>query len=241
MYGNDEYQMNYRNLDFENTLRKYRMQHIVHYLQGVKTDNILEIGSGDNPLFLFYNDFKRMDIVEPGNIFYSETKSKIGGDQRISIINAFIEEQAQFMQNDYDVIVIGGFLHEIDNPEEVLRCVKKLTNSNTKVITYVPNADSFHRILAVEAGLIQSNYQFSENDQLFGRRNIFDYNSIKVLFTSCGYEVLKTESYFIKPFTNKQMNVLMESSILSDEILEGFFKIIKYFPQFGCEIFLEAI
>jgi SAM-dependent methyltransferase len=241
MYSQNEYQLKYQNLNFEDKLRKYRMQYIVDYLKTIKSNKILEIGCGNDPIFLCYDDYELMDIIEPGKYFYDDTKSKIGGNNRISIQNCFIEDAKLALKNDYDVILIGGFLHEIDNPEEVLSVIKNIAKPETHVLTYVPNADSFHRLLALESGLIQSNYEFSENDKLFGRRNVFSLKSIESLFKSSGFEVKKMETYFIKPFTHEQMDSLMKLSFVSEEILLGLFKMTKYMPALGCEIFLSAM
>lgn len=240
MYNQDDYQLNYQKLTFEDKLRKYRMEYIVDYFGTIKSDKILEIGCGNDPIFACYDDYKVMDIIEPGNFFYEDTKSKIGNDGRISITKGFIEESHSKLSNDYDVIVIGGFLHEIDNPEEVLAAVKKIASPSTVVITYVPNANSFHRLLAFESGLIKSNYEFSENDKLFGRRNVFNIQSITSLFITSGYSVLTTDTYFIKPFTHEQMDSLLGLSFFTNEILYGLFKMTKYMPDMGCEIFLAA-
>jgi SAM-dependent methyltransferase len=240
MYDQDDYQLNYQKLTFEDKLRKYRMQYIIDYFGTIKSDKILEIGCGNDPIFLCYNDFEVMDILEPGNYFYEDTKSKIGNDERISITKGFIEELYSNLRNDYDVIVIGGFLHEIDNPEEVLAAVHCIMNPKTVVITYVPNANSFHRLLAFESGLIKSNYEFSENDKLFGRRNVFNLKSITSLFASSSYSVIKTDTYFIKPFTHEQMDSLLRVPLFSADILDGLFKMSKYMPDMGCEIFLAA-
>ena len=241
MYDQDDYQLNYQKLTFENKLRKYRMEYIVSYLDSIKSDKILEIGCGNDPIFLCYDNYQVMDIVEPGNYFYEDTKNKIGDNARISITNGFIEAVHSDLKKDYDVIVIGGFLHEIDNPEEVLKVIKSMTSQTTTVITYVPNANSFHRLLALESGIIKSNYEFSENDKLFGRRNVFNTASITSLFVNSGFAVTKTDSYFIKPFTHEQMDAILSLPFFTKEILYGLFKMTKYMPNMGCEIFVAAI
>ncbi len=240
MYTQDEYQLKYQNLTFEDKLRKYRMEYVVDYLNTIKSDKILEIGCGNDPIFMYYDNFEVMDIVEPGDHFYEFTKNMIGDDKRISIQNCFIEEAKLELKNEYDVVVIGGFLHEIENPEEVLSVIKKIAKPQTIVLTYVPNANSFHRLLALESGLIPSNYIFSENDKLFGRRNIFNLESIGALFQNSGFKTIKKSTYFIKPFTHEQMNSLMGLSFFTEEILAGFFKMTKYMPDMGCEIFIAA-
>ncbi len=240
MSNHNDYQLNYQKLSFEDELRKYRMEYVADYLKTIKSTRILEIGCGNDPIHFYFNDFEILDLIEPGEHFYEFTKSKVADDPRITIQNCFLEEANLRAKNDYDVIIIGGFLHEIDNPEEVLAAVKNVANPQTRVITYVPNANSFHRVLALEAGFIKSNYEFSENDKAFGRRNVFNQQSIQSLFKHGGFDTVLSDTYFIKPFTHGQMNELMESSFLNEELLRGFFKMSKYLPDMGCEIFLAA-
>ncbi|WP_309640429.1 methyltransferase domain-containing protein [Flavobacterium sp.] len=240
MYDKNEYQIKYQSLTFEDKLRKYRMEYIVDYLKTIKSNKILEIGCGNDPIFAQFDDYEVMDIVEPGNHFYESTKNRIGDNKRVSIQNCFIEEATLDLKNQYDVIVIGGFLHEIDNPQEVLSVIKKIATSETIVITYVPNANSFHRLLALESGLIKSNYEFSKNDQLFGRQNVFNQESIGALFQNTGFNVLQSSTYFVKPFTHEQMDALAGLPSFSEKILDGFYKMTKYMPDLGCEIFLAA-
>ena len=240
MHDHNDYQLHYQKLSFEDKLRKYRMEYVAEYLKTIKSGKILEIGCGNDPIHFYFNDFDVLDLIEPGKHFYEFTKDKIAGDSRISIQNCFLEEANLDANSDYDVIIIGGFLHEIDNPEEVVASVRNIANQQTIVITYVPNANSFHRVLALEAGLIKSNYEFSENDKAFGRRHVFNQQSIQSLFKHGGFDTVKSDTYFIKPFTHGQMNELMESTFLTEEIVTGFFKMSKYIPDMGCEIFLSA-
>jgi len=236
MSDQNDYQLNYQSLSFENKLRKFRMDHLVQFIKSVKSNSILEIGCGNDPLFGYYDQFDKMDIVEPGNLFFENTKNKINGDPRISISNSTIEDAVKQLNNSYDIIVIGGFLHEIDNPEEVLSLIKRIAAEETIVITFVPNADSFHRILALESGLIKTNYEFSENDKKFGRRTVFNMNSFSELFENEGFSILKVDTYFIKPFSHEQMKL----DVFTEEILEGLNKMTNYIPNMGCEIFLAA-
>lgn len=240
MNSNNDYCQNYQNLTFEDKLRKYRMKYIVDYFATIQSRKILEIGCGNDPIFLCFDDYDVMDIIEPERQFYEFTKNRIGINSRISIHNCLIENPNLVLKNEYDVIVIGGFLHEIENSEEVLRVINKIANPNTIIITYVPNADSFHRILAFESGIIESNYELSKNDFLFGRSVVFNFETIKALFVNSGFTVIDLDTYFIKPFTHEQMDALIVSNIINKKILEGFFKMGKYMPDMGCEIFLSS-
>ena len=240
MYNSNDYQANYENLEFENHLRIYRMKHVTNYIHSVKSDKILEIGSGSWPLFEFFNAYEVLDIVEPGEYFYKTTKNKASNNDRVSVTHGLIEEVYPTLSNDYDIILIGGFLHEIENPKEVLEVIKKIAKKETIVISYVPNADSFHRLLAFEAGIINSKYQYSKNDVLFGRRSVFNKDSFSAIFEESSFSILNIDTYFIKAFTNEQMEHLMNVSFLNERLLTGFSKMIEYMPDMGAEIFLAA-
>src|SRR5205809_863944 len=116
------YESNYTQLPFEDILRGYRQQNIFNILAGKPHATILEIGCGPEPLFRDFNDFEKMLVVEPGETFYGDAVSLANGDARISFVNDFFENAADGLVPDtFDFIVIGGFLHEIENPGEVMQ------------------------------------------------------------------------------------------------------------------------
>lgn len=234
------YHQDYDELPFEDVLRKYRYRYLVNLFSKFEAKNILEIGCGYHPIFEHYSTFDKMTIVELDTFFYQDALKKSNGNPSIRIINKPIQEAIVDLETNYDVILISGFLHEIDNPEEVLAVIKKIATPNTKVISFVPNAKSFHRVLAYEAGIINQIYDFSANDKKFGRRLVWDKHSFLALFESCGFQVTQTETYFIKPFAHSQMRKMMDEGVLTNQILDGFEKMIAYMPDMGCEIALVA-
>jgi len=240
MSETQNYHKDYDELPFENSLRKYRYAELIGLFSKFKAKNILEIGCGYHPIFEHYKDFHKMTIVEVDENFYNAAIKKANGNPDIKFINKPIQDSINDLSPEFDIILISGFLHEIDNPEEVLFLIKKICNSNTKVITFVPNANSFHRVLAYEAGLIPSIYDFSENDKKFGRRLVWDINSFSEFFTSNNYLVELSKTFFIKPFAHSQMEELISNGIFTKEVLDGLNNMIKYMPDIGCEIIIVA-
>lgn len=235
-----DYHKDYNELPFEDVLRIYRYRHVKKLFSKFDAKNILEIGCGYNPIFEHYSNFDKMTIVELDPHFYQAAIQKASEKSNIRIINKPIQDSVEDLGADFDVILISGFLHEIDNPQDVLTLIKKISNPNTKVISFVPNAKSFHRVLAYEAGLISQIYDFSDNDKKFGRRLVWDMNSFSELFTASGYSVEEIETYFIKPFAHSQMRKLMDYGIFTNEVLDGLDKIVKCIPDMGCEIAIVA-
>jgi SAM-dependent methyltransferase len=233
----NDYEINYIDLHFENVLREFRKKNIYKLLNECSHKRVLEIGCGPEPLFKTFFDFDKMTIVEPSDLFCKMAVEEGASNSKIHVLNDRIENIAgQLMQDSFDFIIIGGFLHEIDNPEVVLRSVRNISSKNTIIYSFVPNARSFHRLLAYEMGLISSIYQKSEHDLLFQRRSVFDVNGFNELLIRSGFRILNYGSYFIKPFTHDQMNKLLNSEIIDKCSLIGLDKMIKYLPELGAEL-----
>ncbi len=241
MRDTPDYEANYSSLPFEDTLRHYRRKVLLKVLQDNRSSRILEIGPGSWPVCTDYTDFERMVIVEPGAAFFRTLEDRCAVDPRISMHQGYVEEVAQKLTDThFDMVIIGGFLHEIDNPEEVLKAVSGICKPGTRVYSLVPNSRSFHRLLAVEAGLIAALEAPSELDRIFHRRKVYDRSSFSALFESAGFTVLESGSYFLKPFTHGQMQQMLDQGLLTPQLLDGLEKMIHFFPEMGAEIFVVA-
>jgi len=64
-------------------------------------------------------------------------------------------------------------------------------------------------------------------------------NKFIELLTSSGFQVLESGTYFIKPFSHKQMSELIESKIIDVKVLDGLYKMTGYMPDLGSEIYAE--
>lgn len=236
------YEANYAALPFEDILRQYRQQNIFKMLASLPHKNMLEIGCGPDPLFQHFKGFDTMTVVEPGKSYIENAMQLAGQNSNIKFIPDFFENIVDSLApNTFDFIIIGGFLHEIQNPAEVLQAVKKVCTPDTIIHSFVPNAHSFHRLLAYEMGLIKDVYVKSGHDELFQRFCIYNMDSFKALFIQNGFEVADAGSYFIKPFTHAQMSELLQINFFNESFMDGLDKIIKYFPANGAELFINGI
>ena len=115
----------------------------------------------------------------------------------------------------------------------------KLMNNNTHVYINVPNANSFHRILAKEMGLVESIFEKSERNHSLQQSNIFDKISLIQLITNTLPDIYikECQSFFIKPFTHDQMMKCLDQNIINNKVIDGFYKLSKIFPEVGCELY----
>lgn len=239
----NDYEKKYIKEDFEQYQIMYRRKNIMEILKHYNTNSVLEIGCGMSPLFKYLKegeDFDNYTLIEPGEIFYDNARSIAGDNKHIKIYKGFIEELAGDISSGFSFIICSGLLHEIENPELLLKNIFDLCDKETIIHINVPNAKSFHRILAKEMGLIESIYEFSDRNKLLQQNNVFDMKLLKDFVERAGFSIIDNGSYFIKPFTHKQMLKMLEKDIISKKVLDGLYKMSKYMPEYGSEIYVNC-
>lgn len=214
------------------------MANILNKLQKYPHKRFLEIGCGPYPMLEKINDYHRMVLVEPKQKYFRLASISAARFSNAMVINDLIENVAGDLRGeDFDFIVIGGFLHEIENPDQVLHAVRSICSENTIVYSYVPNAKSFHRLLASKMELIRNIYEKSEHDEIFNRKIIFDLDEFNRLFIKQKFKVIESGSYFVKLFAHDQMSTLVNTQMIDNKFIEGLSKMIEFMPNLGAEIY----
>lgn len=241
------YEKNYLKLNFElEYLVKYRRKKVLELLSLHEHKHILEVGCGMDSLANHVEEYESFTIVEPGEHFINENKKKLKYPEKTRFVKGFIEEQVtKLIDRKYDFIVISGLLHEIENPEKLLLEISTLCEKNKTIVHInVPNANSIHRILAYESGLLPKVTSYSEANIEFEQHNIFDMENLQNMISTSvpagqNIEVVEKGSYFIKPFSHKQMQDCLDKEIISEDVIDGFDRLSKYLPDYGAEIFID--
>ncbi len=231
----------YKKLPFEQIQIQFRRKKLLYFLNKYKPLKVLEVGCGFLPLFIDYENYNSFTIIEPIYEFYINAFNKANNNNRINVINKTLEESIDNSKStDYDFIIISSLLHEIENPNYFLNCLSQLCNDNTIICFIVPNSHSLHRLLAVAMGLIESEYQLSSTQRLMQQNSIFDTNKLTDYLFNFGYNSFYTETYFIKPFSHKQMQLLVDFKILNTRMLDGLYNLSSILPDIGSELIVLA-
>ena len=135
---------------------------------------------------------------------------------------------------------MSSLLHEVPDPSALLQAVRCLATPSTTVHINVPNVYSFHRLLALEMGLIRSLFEPSATELRFQRHTRFDRESLLKVVADNGFRVLHFETYLVKPFTHDQMDALLRHGIIDLKTLAALGAMTKYLPDMGCEMFVEV-
>ena len=218
---------------------RYRKRNVNRQMEKYKHQSILEIGCGMDSQANSMKEIVQYTIVEPGCKFLEKARADLQGRQVIFIEGEVQEKIKELKLREYDFIIIGSLLHEIEKPNEFLEAVKVLCNEKTVVHVNVPNAKSMHRVLAMESDMVLNIYSMSERNITMQQNSIFDSASLRKLVEDAGGVILEEGSYFVKPFTHEQMMKCLELGIVDEKIMDGFEKLIYWMPEMGSELFVD--
>lgn len=226
---------------FEGALVAIRRRQVLSSLARYGGRRVLEVGCGLEPVFCHAADFDAWVTVEPVPAFAEGASALAAEDPRVEVLEAYVEDRdLELAGRGFDFIVVSSLLHEVARPERVLEVLASLCRPETTVHFSVPNALSFHRLLAVEMGLIDDVHARSSLDERFGHRPPVDRGGLIELLAQAGFEAIESGSYFVKPFTHEQMNFLLGTKAFPDSLLQGLEGIVRFMPEHGCEVFANV-
>ncbi len=224
---------------------KYRRKKILETLDKHKPENILEIGCGLEPLFKFYRDFDTYTVVEPSAEFCDNARSLAENlSSKIKILNAPFEECA--LDKNFDFVIVSSLLHEVEQPEKLLAAIINAASDKTLVHINVPNAKSFHRLLALKSGIIKDVHAFSAQNKKFQQHSVWNIDELKEFIGEVAaknnrrVEFESSGSYFVKPFTHAQMEQCLNNGVFGENVLDGLNDMIEFMPELGAEIYVNC-
>ena len=238
----DNYEEVYLKSNFEKEMVRIRRRKVLEIMNDLKPKRILEIGCGIESIFKFYSDFELFTVVEPSRFFVEIAKKEKENysEKNIIIYQDLVENIINELKRDnYDLILLSGLLHEVKSPQYLISEIKKIMTTDTILHVNVPNSNSFHRVLAKEAGLIKTVFELSPNNIKLQQNTVFNLENLEKLSTDNDFIVQSKGSYFIKPFTHEQMQNLLDENIIDSRVISGFYNMAKYMPNMGAEIFVN--
>ena len=237
-----DYQRQYLEIPYESHQVLFRKRKIKEILKKYPHQKLLEIGCGLDAIFLDVDSYSHLTVLEPCSIFYEKAIADAdrAENNNIEIVNSTLEESLDQLSNkNFDFILVSSLLHEISHPEKFLKSLHQISARNTVIHINVPNGKSFHRLLGVEMGLINSEFQKSEYNIKFQQNTVFGLESLIEMTRSSGFKIIDSGSYAFKPFTHLQMQAMIDSGIMTKQMLEGFYNMEKHMPGMGSEIFVN--
>ena len=237
----EKYQRDYAASPFEEIMAAIRRREVMRFVKEHRLGKILEVGCGNRSMFQDLESFDRFVVVEPGEQFFDAARTaRVNSPQadKILLHNCLFEDFPG--DPDIDCVVISSLLHELPVPKTMLDHAWKIAPRGCWLHVNVPNAKSFHRLWAKEAGLIKSEYERSATDIQMQRNHLFDLESLQKVVADAGFTVQERGSYFVKPFTHSQMQRFIDLGMLTPALLDGLARMETHMPGLGAEIYVNA-
>ncbi len=238
-YGKN-YRDQYAHGEFETVIARVRRDKVVQSVERYAHRTVLEVGCGFEPLFPHVHGYDEYWVVEPLPEAVAAARAHPSASERLHVIEGFLEAAPEGLPSIVDFIAVSSLLHEVPDPVALLRAVQRHCGTDTIVHVNVPNVRSFHRLLALEAGLISDTFEKSATEVRFQRQTRFDKETLWSFLEENGFEILEGETYFVKPFTHGQMEQMLKAGIIDLRIVEALDRMTKYMPELGSEMYANA-
>lgn len=234
------YAEQYRTLPFEATQAACRRNMVLAQIKRLKPKSILEIGCGENPIFVDLSPDIAVAVIEPSEKFIANARRLAAGRGNVSITQGFFEDLPPDVSS-CDLILLSSLLHEVDDPQKLLACVRARCAENTTVHVNVPNARSIHRLLGVALGKTPRAAAVSEKQkQLQQYRPPYDPEGLEKEMQKAGFTIQARGGMLVKPLTHAQMQKLMDKHILTKTMIKGLEKLADLIPRNASEIWVNA-
>lgn len=234
--------------DFESVCLQARQQHNLRWLLQHRPARVLEVGCG--PVLLSSaaraagGEFTQWVTVEPASAWAAQATAAADEWPALAVVNDYIEQADATLKRLCgaapwaDMVVISGVIHETAAPEALLHAALAPLKPGGLALISVPNAHSFHRLLAVDMGLADSPEALSERNRLLGQPRVFRPQDLRDIAHHQGLREVTLEGYLFKPFTHPQMANLTQG--WTERQIQGLIEMGRRFPEQAAEIALLA-
>lgn len=227
---------------FERICTLARQRRCLEFLQDRRPNRVLEVGCGA----MILADMARTAglqpaqwvVAEPEPDFVAAARQAMAGTPDFVVHQGYLEDLAPQMRADgqggFDAVLLSGLLHETTAPQALLEAAVGLAGAGGWVLVTVPNARSFHRLLAVEAGLIHDPATPSPRGQALGHAMVYDAEGLRGVMQAAGLVDVHLDGYLFKPLTNGQMEAALPMA--PQELVDGLIALGRRFPDQAAEI-----
>ena len=166
---------------------------------------------------------------------FSKAKQKLPDSVRI--INSKFELVT--LPKRYDNVVLTHVLEHLDDPVLVLKRInEEWLAEGGRLFLVCPNANAPSRQIAVKMGLISHNAAVTPAEAEHGHRVTYTLDTLEREAVAAGLKVVHRSGIFFKALANFQWDRLLQTDIVSEEYLEGCYKLGQQYPDLCSSIFL---
>ena len=201
-----------------------------------RAGSLLELGSFKGDFTRRLRDrFNDITCVEASGAAIKEARRKLGDG--VKFVHSMFESAN--LPRRYDNILLTHVLEHLDDPVRVLKRVnEEWLADGGRFFLVCPNANAPSRQIAVRMGLISHNAAVTPAEDAHGHRCTYSLDTLERDAVAAGLRVVHRSGIFFKALANFQWDRLLRTDIISEEYLEGCYKLGHSYPDLCSSIFL---
>ena len=189
----------------------------------------LELGTGGGHCTaLLAPHFTEMDSVE-GSAQLAERLRQRGLPANLTLHVSYFETFEP--TRAYDNIFLIQVLEHIADPVAVLARYRETLRPGGRIFVTVPNAQSIHRLAAVEMGLLRTAESLNAIDLRAGHVRVYSPSALARDLNDAGFKQIFRGGLFVKPLSNSQI-----ASQWNEAMIRAFHEIAMVLPDHSAEI-----
>ena len=218
--------------DFDTVLRGYMMRTLDPFL---RPGRALELGcyTGD-VTELIAERYPDLTVVEASEELIAATRGRLGG--RAVFVHSTFETAT--LDGVFDAVFLMHTLEHLDDPQVVLRRIRGWLSDRGRLFVVVPNANAASRQIAVEMGVVPFNSAVTDAERAHGHRKTYSLDTLEREVADGGLRILHRGGVFFKPLANYQFDQLMGGDIVTQEYLEGCYRLGMRYPDLCASVYL---
>ena len=167
----------------------------------IRGRHLLEMGCATGELTsLLVGTGARYDVVEGSSRNIDATRARV---PQATYFCALWEEFSPAER--YSDIVLNCALEHVEDPVSTLARAREWLDGDGVIHVVVPNADSIHRLVGVEMGILEGRRSLSESDRRIGHRRVYDLDHLISDVRAAGLQPVHWQGIFFKVVSNQQM------------------------------------
>ena len=235
----------FKSLPFERTQEKYRkiksIEVINRTTSGKAPSRILEVGPGYSSICPDLFPSQEIVLIEPAKTLYEYNKERFFNYSNVTVLeNTIINFIKDWNLLHFDLIVMNGVLHELDDPRGELSAILRVLEPKGNVFISVPNNQSVHRLMGVALGILASPESRTSTEINLQQNHNFSPGTLTNLVVELGLSIQLLETSIVKPHTHSKMQEWIDEGVLKEKDLDNLFELSTIFDPFGSEIFISA-
>jgi 2-polyprenyl-3-methyl-5-hydroxy-6-metoxy-1,4-benzoquinol methylase len=225
----------YDEFKFDKLMRTYMMRTFDPYFPKAGKALQLGCGHGDQTTEI-YQYYKDITVVDAAPQFLERVKAL--ALPNVKVVESLFEEYET--QEKFHMIMISHVLEHLIDPVAVLKRVKEFLAPGGKIFVVVPNGAAPSRQIAVQMGVLSHMADLSQADIKHGHRRVYFLDTLEKDVRLAGLTIEQRGGVFFKPLANFQLEELMGGPLLSQEFMEGCYRLGFHYPTLCASIYTIA-